>query len=169
LDYTANETSSYIVDSISYSMKTKYLLVAAFSTGFIVIIPISNTVLVFAVVIHTPQYNAGYNAACTDAKHGIEIWDTEGFIWDGFNQKYGALQNNTQWMQGYRDGAICTHQHTPLYIAGFNAGCQAKHTGMLIRDPEGNPVVPRINNDTGWMQGYVDAASYTSFCPSKVQ
>src|SRR5919197_3396201 len=42
-----NETSSYVVDSISYSMKTKHLLVAAFSMGFIVIILISNTGLAF--------------------------------------------------------------------------------------------------------------------------
>jgi hypothetical protein len=134
--------------------------------GFIITL-ISNTGLAFVVVIHTPQYNAGYNAACTDAKHGIEIWDTEGFIWEGFDQKYGSLQNNTQWMQGYRDGAICTHQHAPQYDSGFTAGCHDKRAGLLQRDPETkNPIVPNINNDTNWMQGYMDAAADTSFCPS---
>jgi len=38
-------------------MRTKHLLVAAFSMGFIIIILISNTGLAFAVVVHTPQYN----------------------------------------------------------------------------------------------------------------
>ena len=87
---------------------------------FIIIILISNTCLAFAVVIiHTPKYNAGYTAACNDVKHGIEIWDQEGFIWDGFGAKYGGLVINTVWMQGYRDGSICTHTHTPQYNAGF--------------------------------------------------
>ncbi|MBV9179174.1 MAG: hypothetical protein JO327_12265 [Nitrososphaeraceae archaeon] len=48
-----------------------------------------------------------------------EIWDQEGFIWDGFGAKYGGLVINTVWMQGYRDGSICTHTHTPQYNAGF--------------------------------------------------
>jgi hypothetical protein len=61
LHYIVNESSSYIVDSISYSMRTKYLLVAAFRMGFIIIILISNTGLAFAVVVHTPQYNSPDN------------------------------------------------------------------------------------------------------------
>jgi hypothetical protein len=35
----------------------------------------------------------------------------------------------------------------------------------FYRDPEDNPIVPSINNNTNWIQGYADAASYTSFCP----
>jgi hypothetical protein len=62
--------------------------------GFIIIL-ISDTGLAFAVVIHTPQYNAGYTAACNDSKH-MFIWDNDGSICDGFNQKYVSLQNNTQ-------------------------------------------------------------------------
>jgi hypothetical protein len=35
--------------------------------------------------------------------------DNEGFIWDGFAQKYPkSLTNSHDWIQGYRDGAICT-------------------------------------------------------------
>ena len=56
-----NQTSPYIVDSIPYSMRTKHLLVAAFSMGLIIIILISNTGLAFAVVVHTPQYNSPDN------------------------------------------------------------------------------------------------------------
>jgi hypothetical protein len=62
--------------------------------------------------------------------------------------------------------AICTHQHTPQYDSGFTAGCHDKRAGLLQRDPETNPIVPNINNDTNWMQGYMDAAADTSFCPS---
>ncbi|MBV9176333.1 MAG: hypothetical protein JO297_04790 [Nitrososphaeraceae archaeon] len=36
-------------------------------------------------------------------------------------------------MQGYRDGAICTHQHTPQYNSGFTAGCHDKRAGLLQR------------------------------------
>jgi hypothetical protein len=63
------------------------------------------------------MYHAGYTAACSDAKSVIEIWDTDGFIWYGFIAKYPTIQHNPDWMLGYRDGAICTHKHTPLYIA----------------------------------------------------
>jgi hypothetical protein len=72
-------------------------------------------------------------------------------------------------MQGYIDGSICTHKHTPQYVAGFTAGCHDKKTVMFViisRDPEANPIVPSITNNTNWMQGYIDAAADTSFCPS---
>ena len=155
-------------------MKIKHLLVTAFSMVFIIIILISNTCLAFAVVIiHTPKYNAGYTAACNDVKHGIEIWDQEGSIWDGFYQKYpSSLTNNTQWFQGYRDGAICTHIHAPQYNAGFIAACNDKKTGLLKfadtlqfgfpphyfdRYPES------VWNNTHWLEGYTDGATTT--CP----
>jgi hypothetical protein len=51
-------------------MKTKHLLVATFSVGLIIVL-ISKKGLAFAVV-HTPQYNQGYTAACNDVKHGIQ-------------------------------------------------------------------------------------------------
>ena len=53
LDYTADETNSYIVDIILYNMKTKHLT-GTFSMGLIVLI--SNAGLAFAVIL-TPQYN----------------------------------------------------------------------------------------------------------------
>jgi hypothetical protein len=112
--------------------KTKHLLALAFSIGFIVIVLASSLGLAFAVVIHTPQYNEGYNAACTDAKHRIQIWDNEGFIWDGFAQKYPKFLSH-DWIQGYRDGAFCTHQHTLQYDSGFTAGCHDKKTCLLQR------------------------------------
>jgi len=40
------------------------------------IVLISNTGLAFA-VMHTPQYNAGFTAACNDSKH-VFIWDNDG-------------------------------------------------------------------------------------------
>jgi hypothetical protein len=53
LDYIAYETSSSIVDIIQYNMKTKHLLVAAFSMGFIIIlISNSNTGMAFAIVLY---------------------------------------------------------------------------------------------------------------------
>jgi hypothetical protein len=63
-----------ILDIILYNMKTKHLLTATFSMGLIVLI--SNTGLAFA-VMHTPQYNAGFTAACNDSKH-VFIWDNDG-------------------------------------------------------------------------------------------
>jgi hypothetical protein len=62
------------------------------------------------------------------------IGDNDGSIWDGFDQKYGAPQNNTQWMQGQRDGAICNDKHTPEFNAGFAVGCHDKQAGLLNRD-----------------------------------
>jgi hypothetical protein len=67
-------------------------------------------------------------------KKGILIWDNEGSIWDGFAQKYPkSLTGNHDWIQGYRDGAFCTHQHTLQYDSGFTAGCHDKKTGLLQR------------------------------------
>jgi hypothetical protein len=133
--------------------------------GFIVIILASNTGLAFAVVIHTPQYNAGYSAACNDSKH-MFIWDNDGFIWEGFYEKYGSLTNNTQWMQGYRDGSICTHAHTTQYDLGFKTGCLDKHAGILNRDENYQYIIPQ-NHDKNWTLGFYDSTMDTTFCPAK--
>ena len=161
-------TYSRIVDIILYTMKTKHLLTATFGIGLIVLI--SNTGLAFAVVVHTSQYNAGYAAACSDSKSGIRIWENDGFIWEGFNDKYPAIQNNHDWMQGYRDGSICTHKHTPQYVAGFTAGCHDKNAGLLLNDENGFATIenttryPSTQNDTVWIQGFYDAIIDTTFC-----
>jgi hypothetical protein len=84
LDYTADETNSCIVDIILYNMKTKHFLTGTFSMALIVLI--SNACLAFAVIHTSIQYNAGYTAACNDSKH-MFIWDNDGSIWDGFDQK----------------------------------------------------------------------------------
>ena len=95
-------------------MITKHLLVVTFCMGFITIL-ISNTGLAFAVMC-TPQYNAGYTAACSDAKSGLRIWEYDGFIWEGFYQNrlenftlHPNTANNTEWMQGFEDSIINTH------------------------------------------------------------
>jgi hypothetical protein len=145
-------------------MKTKHLLTATFSMGLIVLI--SNTRLAFAVV-HTPQYNQGYTAACTDAKHGIEIWDNEGTLSDALDMKYGALQNNTQWMQGYRDDAICTHPNTIQYNEGFSIGCHDKQTGVMHIDQDTLGAIVPPNHGKDWTLGYYNSGLETSFCPEK--
>lgn len=163
LDYTTNETSSYIVDNISYSMKTKHLFVVTFSMGFIIIL-ISNTGLAFA-DMHTPQYNAGYAAACNDSKH-MNLWDKDGGIWDGFDDKYGSLQENPHWMLGYRDGVICNDMRTPQFNAGFAIGCKDKQAGLLSTNEDGQYNIPAFtNHNRDWITGFTDSAFETSYCP----
>ena len=151
-------------------MITKHLLVVTFCMGFITIL-ISNTGLAFAVMC-TPQYNAGYTAACSDAKSGLRIWEYDGFIWEGFYQKYpNSLTNNTQWMDGYTNGSICNHKHTPQYNTGFNAGCHDKKASLLLNDENGYPRLenftlhPNTANNTEWMQGFEDSIINTHSCP----
>lgn len=96
-------------------------------------------------------------AACSDAKSGIRIWDNDGFICEGFDDKYPTIQ-------GYTDGSICTHKHTPDYVAGSNTGCHSKKSGHLIADENGMPSenftrYPTQQNDTVWQQGFEDATS----------
>jgi hypothetical protein len=148
-------------------MKTKHLLVVTFSMGFTIIILISNTGLAFAAIMtNSTWYHFGYDAACTDAKNGIPIWwDSQGTIWDGFYDKYSkSLTDNPEWFQGYRDGAICTHTHTPQYNVGFEIGCHDKQTGAMCFDGDLYAIVPP-NHDKDWILGYYDSGLHTSFCP----
>ena len=107
--------------------------------------------------MHTPQYNAGYTAACNDSKH-IFIWDNTGAIWEGFYDKYGSLTNNTQWMQGYRDGAICNDN------AGFSIGCDEKQRHLIPKD-ENDMYMVSPGHDKDWNLGFYDSTLDTSFCP----
>ena len=119
------------------------------------------------------DYNAGFAAACNDVKSGIKIWDQEGFLSDTVMKKYSAyIMNNHEWFSGYRDGAICTHIHTPQYNAGFKSACTDKKAGIIDYGGNGTPnnvpekYGPSLTNDKSWVEGYYDGASDTSFCPS---
>ena len=113
------------------------------------------------------MYHAGFTAACNDAKRGVEIWDSQGTIWEGFYDKYPkSLTDNQQWFQGYRDGAICTHTRTPQYNVGFSIGCHDKQTGLMRFDPDLFLIVPP-NHDKDWTLGYYDSGLDTTFCPER--
>jgi hypothetical protein len=95
-------------------------------------LPFSHKLAFAAIMTTSTWYHFGHDAACTDAKNGIPIWDSQGTIWEGFYDKYSkSLTDNPEWFQGYRDGAICTHTHTPQYNAGFKIGCLDKKSGIM--------------------------------------
>jgi hypothetical protein len=77
--------------------------------------------------------------------------------------------------EGYRDGSICTHKHTPQYVTGFTAGCHDKNAGLLLNDENGFATIenttryPSTQNDTVWTQSFYDAIIDTTFCPAKTK
>jgi hypothetical protein len=96
-------------------------------------------------------YNFGYDAACTDAKNGIPIWDPQGTIWDGSYDNYSkSLTDNPEWLQGYRDGVICTHRHIPQYNEGFEIGCHYKQTGAMRIDGDLYAIIPPNHDKVGF-------------------
>jgi hypothetical protein len=75
--------------------------------------------MVQSVRTHTPQYDAGFIAACHDKKTGgLRFVDTLrfGFPLRYFNRYPVSVWNNTHWFEEYTDGATTTTIQTLRYL-----------------------------------------------------